>query len=55
MGIELRSIDADEFRFAAYREIFDKDILKDEVVERLLFVDPQTKEKVRKQEDYNYY
>ena len=37
------------------QEIFDKDILKDEVVERLLFVDPQTKQKVRKQEDYNYY
>ena len=37
------------------QEIFEKDILKNEVVERLLFVDPQTKERVRKQEDYNYY
>ena len=37
------------------KEIFEKDILNNEVVERLLFVDPQTKEKVRKQEDYNYY
>ncbi len=37
------------------QEIFEKDVLKNEVVERLLFVDPQTKERVRKQEDYNYY
>ena len=37
------------------KEIFEKDILNNEVVERLLFVDPQTKERVRKQEDYNYY
>ena len=37
------------------KEIFEKDVLNNEVVERLLFVDPQTKEKVRKQQDYNYY
>ena len=37
------------------KELFEKDILGGEVVERLLFVDPQTKEKVRRQEDYNYY
>ena len=36
-------------------EIFEKDILNNEVVEHLLFVDPQTKERIRKQEDYNYY
>ena len=37
------------------KEIFEKDILNNEIVERLLFVDPQTKEKIRKQNDYNYY
>ena len=40
---------------ADVKEIFEKDVLNHEVVERLLFVDPQTKEKVRKQQDYNYY
>ena len=37
------------------QEIFDKDILNGEIVERLLFVDPVTKEKVQKQEDINFY
>ena len=36
-------------------EIFEKDILGGEIVERLLFVDPQTKEKARKQHDINFY
>ena len=36
-------------------EIFEKDILGGEVVERLLYVDPQTKEKVAKQTDINFY
>ena len=40
---------------ADVKEIFEKDVLNNEVVERLLFVDPQTKERIRKQEDYNYY
>ena len=36
-------------------EIFEKDILNNEVVERLLFVEPQTKEKVQKQHDISFY
>ncbi len=37
------------------KEIFEKDIMGDEVVEKLLFVDPVTKEKVRSQHDINFY
>ena len=37
------------------KEIFGKDILQGKIVDRLLFVDPQTKEVARKQEEYNYY
>ncbi len=36
-------------------EIFNKDILNNEVVERLLFVDPQTKEKAQRQHDIGFY
>ena len=36
-------------------EIIEKDIIGHEVVERLLFVDPTTKEKVAKQDDINFY
>ena len=36
-------------------EIFEKDIKNGEIVERLLFVDPATEEKVAKQEDINFY
>jgi (2Fe-2S) ferredoxin len=36
-------------------EIFEKDIQNNEIVERLLFVDPVTKEKVRKQHEINFY
>ena len=36
-------------------EIFNKDILNNEVVERLLFVDPQTKEKAQRQHDIAFY
>ena len=36
-------------------EIVEKDILGGEVVERLLYVDPQTKEKRTKQEDITFY
>ena len=36
-------------------EVFEKDILNNEIVERLLFVDPQTKERVQKQHDINFY
>ncbi len=36
-------------------EIFEKDILGGEVVERLLYVDPATAEKITKQEDINFY
>ena len=36
-------------------EIFTKDIQNGEIVERLLFVDPVTKEKVQKQEEINFY
>mgnify|MGYP003299177545 FL=1 len=36
-------------------EIFETDILGGEIVERLLYVDPATKEKVTKQEDINFY
>ena len=37
------------------KEIFEKDIMGGEIVERLLYVDPQTKEKVTKQDDINFY
>ena len=36
-------------------EIFEKDILNGEIVERLLFVDPATNEKVTAQDDINFY
>ncbi len=36
-------------------EIVEKDLIGNEVVERLLFVDPATKEKVAKQDDINFY
>ena len=36
-------------------EIFQEDILGGKIVERLLFVDPSTKEKVAKQDDINFY
>ena len=36
-------------------EILEKDILNNEVVERLLFIDPQTKQKARRQNDINFY
>ena len=36
-------------------EIFVKDILGGEIVERLLYVDPHTGEKVAKQDDINFY
>ena len=36
-------------------EIVEKDIMQHEIVERLLYVDPVTKEKVAKQDDINFY
>ncbi|MBR2906711.1 MAG: 4Fe-4S binding protein [Clostridia bacterium] len=36
-------------------EIIEKDIIGGEIVERLLYVDPATQEKVAKQEDINFY
>lgn len=36
-------------------EIFEKDILGGEIVERLLFVDPVTKERVKRQSEINFY
>ncbi|MFA6675514.1 MAG: NAD(P)H-dependent oxidoreductase subunit E, partial [Bacilli bacterium] len=36
-------------------EIIEKDIINHEIVERLLFVDPVTKQKVQKQHDINFY
>ena len=36
-------------------ELFEKDIKNNEVVERLLFVDPQTKENVQKKHEINFY
>ena len=36
-------------------EIFEKDILNGQIVERLLYVEPLTNEKVVKQEDINFY
>ena len=36
-------------------EIFEKDILGGEIVERLLYIDPNTEKKVTKQEDINFY
>lgn len=36
-------------------EIFEKDIINGEVVERLLFVDPATQQQVAKQDDINFY
>lgn len=40
---------------ADVEEIVVKDIRDDEVVERLVYEDPQTKEKIRKLEDYPFY
>ena len=42
-------------RVSDAEEILEKDIIGGEVVERLLFVDPQTKEKARRQHDINFY
>ena len=42
-------------KVADVEEIFEKDIKNGEIVERLLFVDPTTKEKVQKQKDINFY
>lgn len=36
-------------------KIVEQDIINNQVVEELLFVDPQTKEKVQKQDDINFY
>ena len=36
-------------------EIFEKDIMNNEIVERLLFVDPVSKEKVQTQSEINFY
>ena len=36
-------------------EIIEKDIINNEVVERLLYVDPNTKETVRRQDDIEFY
>jgi NADH:ubiquinone oxidoreductase subunit F (NADH-binding)/(2Fe-2S) ferredoxin/ferredoxin len=36
-------------------EIFEKDILGGEIVDRLLYIEPNTNEKVAKQEDINFY
>ncbi|MCF0112442.1 MAG: NAD(P)H-dependent oxidoreductase subunit E, partial [Bacilli bacterium] len=36
-------------------EIVEKDLLHGEIVERLLYVDPTTKEKIVKQDDINFY
>ena len=36
-------------------EIIEKDILGGEIVERLLYVDPVTKERIAKQDDINFY
>ena len=36
-------------------EIVEKDLIGNEVVERLLYVDPNSKEKIKKQEDINFY
>jgi len=36
-------------------EIVEKDLIGGEVIERLLYVDPKTKEKVAKQEDIEFY
>ena len=36
-------------------EIFEKDIINHEVVERLLYIEPATKEQVIKQDDINFY
>ncbi|MBQ0099005.1 MAG: NADH-quinone oxidoreductase subunit NuoF [Firmicutes bacterium] len=44
-GVKLEDVD----------EIIEKDILGGEIVERLLYVDPSTKQKVKKQEDINFY
>ena len=36
-------------------EIMEKDIIGGEVIERLLYVDPRTQEKIKKQEDITFY
>ena len=42
-------------KFEDCAEIIEKDIIGGEVIERLLYVDPATAEKVTKQEDINFY
>ena len=42
-------------RMEDVEEIIEKDIIGGEVVERLLYVDPSTKEKVAKQDDITFY
>ena len=42
-------------KFEDCAEIIEKDIIGGEVIERLLYVDPTTAEKVTKQEDINFY
>ena len=37
------------------KEIWEKDIMGGEIVERLLYIDPVTKEKIAKQEDITFY
>ena len=37
------------------KEIFESDIIGGKIVERLLYVDPQTKQKVTKQDDITFY
>ncbi len=36
-------------------EILEKDIINNEIVERLLYVDPQTQQKIQKQDDIEFY
>ena len=36
-------------------EIIEKDIINNEIVERLLYVDPVTNEKIQKQDEINFY
>ena len=37
------------------KEIIEKDIINNEIVERLLYVDPVTNEKIQKQDEINFY
>ena len=43
------------YRLVKLEEIVDTDLIGGEVVERLLFVDPATKEKIAKQDEINFY